>query len=103
MLLRANRQINLPSKCIMEGDLDRAVRRLESRNTAPGPDEVLGRALVIGLSVLGDKRRQIFTECFGLGIFALGWEKGRLVLLKKEGRKDCGFPILHLRSGRYAC
>lgn len=71
---------------VTEGEMDRAVQRLASRNTALGPDGVPGRALVIALLVLGNKRKQIFTECFGLGIFTLGWKEAKLVLLKKEGR-----------------
>lgn len=60
--------------------------RLASRNTAPGPDGVPGRALVIALSVLGNKLRQIFTICLNLGISPLDWKEVSLVLPKKKGR-----------------
>ncbi|CAB3240394.1 unnamed protein product [Arctia plantaginis] len=84
--LQSDRQFWSDECEVTEGELDRVVRRLASRNTAPGPDGIPGRALVIALSVLGDKLRRIFTDCLSLGVFPLGWKEARLVLLKKEGR-----------------
>lgn len=71
---------------VTEGELARAIRRLGAKNTAPGPDGVPGKALVLALDVLGPRLGQIFDQCLGLGTFPTGWKTSRLVLLRKEGR-----------------
>jgi hypothetical protein len=71
---------------VTEGELGRAVRRLSSRNTAPGPDGIPGWAWVLALAILGNKMRQLFTNCLRRGVFPNGWKEARLVLIKKEGR-----------------
>ena len=57
-------------------ELDRAVRRLRARNTAPGPDGIPGRALVLALEAgLGDRLRRLFNSCFRSGVFPSGWKE----------------------------
>ncbi|CAK1579853.1 unnamed protein product [Parnassius mnemosyne] len=68
-------------------ELDRAVSRLRARNTAPEPDRPgPGRVLVLSLANLGDRLRQLFTDCLRSAKFPTEWKEARLVLLKKEGR-----------------
>ncbi|XP_026324446.1 uncharacterized protein LOC113233538 [Hyposmocoma kahamanoa] len=72
---------------ITDEELDRAVRRLGARNTAPGPDGVPGRAWVLALHArLGNHMRRLFTSCLRSGVFPSGWKSARMVLIKKEGR-----------------
>lgn len=59
-----------------EGELDRAVWLSATPRL---------HLLVIALSVLSGKLRQIFTDSLGLSTFPLGWKEERLVLLQKEG------------------
>ncbi|CAK1581411.1 unnamed protein product [Parnassius mnemosyne] len=63
-----------------------AVSRLRAKNTAPGPDGVPGRALVLALKELEPQLRGLFTACLEQGQFPSVWKEGRLVLLRKEGR-----------------
>jgi hypothetical protein len=68
-------------------ELDRAVRRLGAKNTAPGPDGIPGRAWVMALAAgLGDRLRQLFTSCLRVGVFPSGWKVAKMVLLMKNGR-----------------
>lgn len=67
-------------------ELSGAVKRLQAKRTAPGPDGVPGRAWVLAMSALGDRLRQLFNECLKTGLFPPQWKVGRLVLLRKEGR-----------------
>ncbi|CAK1598874.1 unnamed protein product [Parnassius mnemosyne] len=67
-------------------ELDRAISRLKVRNTAPGPDGIPGRALVLSLAALGNRLRQLFTSCLRCAKFPTAWKEARLVLLKKDGR-----------------
>ncbi|XP_045772161.1 uncharacterized protein LOC123872074 [Maniola jurtina] len=71
---------------VSEEELKRAVRRLATCNTAPGPDGIPGRAWVLALEVLEYRLRHLFNSCLQSGIFPSGWKEARLVLLKKEGR-----------------
>ncbi|CAK1579824.1 unnamed protein product [Parnassius mnemosyne] len=63
-----------------------AVSRLRAKNTAPGPDGVPGRALVLALKELEPQLRGLFTACLEQGQFPSVWKEGRLILLRKEGR-----------------
>lgn len=72
---------------VTEQELDRAVKRLRARNTAPGPDGIPGRAWVLALSAgLGDRLRRLFDGCLRIGVFPKEWKEAKLVLLKKDGR-----------------
>lgn len=71
---------------VTESELDRAVRRMGARNTAPGPDGIPGRAWVLALAALGDRLRRLFNSCLRAGVFPSGWKEAGLVLLRKEGR-----------------
>lgn len=59
---------------------------MEAKNTAPGPDGIPGRALVLALSVLGERLRHLFNKCLSLGQFPKEWKAARLVLVRKAGR-----------------
>ncbi|CAH2215577.1 jg26658, partial [Pararge aegeria aegeria] len=71
---------------VSEKELDRAVKRLAKRNTAPGPDGIPGRAWILALEALGKRLRGLFNSCLRSGVFPSDWKKARLVLLKKKGR-----------------
>lgn len=73
---------------VSEEEFNQAVNSLNAKKTAPGPDGVPGRALALALSVLGDRLRQLFTNCLRLGKFPPQWKIAKMVLLKKEGRAD---------------
>lgn len=79
--------------------MDRAVQRLASRNTAPGPDGVPGRALIIALPVLGDKLRQIFTEYFGLDLSVVCYADNTLTRARESRFED----VLRLTEQGVAC
>lgn len=71
---------------VSEAEFDRAVNRLNSKKTAPGPDGVPGRVLALALSVLGNRLRRLFTDCLRQGQFPSPWKIAKMVLLKKDGR-----------------
>ncbi|CAB3254621.1 unnamed protein product [Arctia plantaginis] len=71
---------------VTEEELDRAVKRLTARNTAPGPDGIPGRAWGCALAVLGNRLRRLFTSCLRNSVFPAGWKEARLVLIQKPGR-----------------
>ncbi|CAH2208808.1 jg14054, partial [Pararge aegeria aegeria] len=67
-------------------DLRVALRRLQAKNTAPGPDGIPGRALVLAIKALEPRLLGLFCACLERGQFPLLWKTGKLVLLKKVGR-----------------
>nr|XP_049691667.1 uncharacterized protein LOC126053518 [Helicoverpa armigera]XP_049704749.1 uncharacterized protein LOC126056273 [Helicoverpa armigera]XP_049706070.1 uncharacterized protein LOC126056578 [Helicoverpa armigera] len=71
---------------VTQAETRAAVSRLRAKNTAPGPDGVPGRALVLALKELEPQLRGLFTACLEQGQFPSVWKEGRLVLLRKEGR-----------------
>ncbi|CAK1585000.1 unnamed protein product [Parnassius mnemosyne] len=71
---------------VTQAETRAAVSRLRAKNTAPGPDGVPGRALVLTLKELEPQLRGLFTACLEHGQFPSVWKEGRLVLLRKEGR-----------------
>jgi len=52
---------------ITRNELDRAVRRMAAKNTAPGPDGVPDRVLAFALSALGERLRGYFNELLSHG------------------------------------
>lgn len=71
---------------VEEVELKMAVRKLQSKNTAPGLDGVPGRALVLALREIGEWVRALFSTCLEQGRFPQAWKTGKLVLLHKVGR-----------------
>ncbi|KMQ86989.1 reverse transcriptase, partial [Lasius niger] len=71
---------------VTKEELAKEIRRLGTRNAAPGPDGIHGRAWVLALGVLGDRLRRLFTACLKSGRFPPIWKEAGLVLLRKEGR-----------------
>lgn len=71
---------------VTQAEMSAAVMRLRAKNTAPGPDGVPGRALVLALKELEPSLRGLFSACLEQGQFPTRWKDGRLVLLKKTGR-----------------
>ena len=45
---------------VTHGEMAVAIKKMEGKNTAPGPDGVPGRALGLALYVLGDRLRNLF-------------------------------------------
>ncbi|CAH2056234.1 unnamed protein product, partial [Iphiclides podalirius] len=73
---------------VSEGEMGAALLRLRGGKTAPGPDGVPGRALVLALGPLEERLRELFTACLRRGEFPQCWKAGRVVLLRKEGRPE---------------
>ncbi|CAK9834318.1 Putative 115 kDa protein in type-1 retrotransposable element R1DM [Anthophora retusa] len=71
---------------VTEAELGDAVRRMAAKNTAPGPDGIPGKIWAAALGVLGPRMRRLFDRCLELGEFPERWRRGRMVLLRKEGR-----------------
>ncbi|CAK1580084.1 unnamed protein product [Parnassius mnemosyne] len=71
---------------VTQAETRAAVLRLRAKNTAPGPDGVPGRSLVLALKELEPQLRGLFTSCLEQGQLPSVWKEGRLVLLRKEGR-----------------
>ncbi|CAK9815594.1 Putative 115 kDa protein in type-1 retrotransposable element R1DM [Anthophora plagiata] len=71
---------------VTEAELGDAIRKMAARNTAPGPDGIPGKVWALALGVLGPQLRRLFDRCLELGQFPPQWRRGRMVLLKKEGR-----------------
>lgn len=71
---------------VSKEELGAAVLRLRSKKTAPGPDGIPGRVVVIALKELSEHVRALFTECLIQGRFPQIWKEGKLVLLRKDGR-----------------
>lgn len=67
-------------------ELENAVRKCGGTRKAPGPDSICGAAWAGAVGALGDRLRRLFTSCLEQGRFPRAWKKGRLVLLRKEGR-----------------
>jgi hypothetical protein len=76
----------LPEVGVTGQELDAAVRRMCSKNTAPEPDGVPGKALGLALRVFGPRLKQLFDECLKLGKFPLDWKVARLVFLPKKDK-----------------
>ncbi|KAL0891783.1 hypothetical protein ABMA27_015050 [Loxostege sticticalis] len=75
-----------PPDPVSEGELGAAMLRLKAKNVAPGPDGIPGKVWVLAEEALGERLRALFTACLEQGRFPAAWKRGRLVLLKKEGR-----------------
>lgn len=84
---------------VTEEELRRAVKRMARKNTAPGPDGMLGKVLgfVFGQDLIRDRLRHLFSECLKMGSFPPEWKATKLVLLRK-GERTC-YP----RIGRFVC
>ncbi|CAK9820194.1 Putative 115 kDa protein in type-1 retrotransposable element R1DM [Anthophora quadrimaculata] len=71
---------------VTEAELGDAIKKMAARDTAPGPDGIPGKVWALALGVLGPQLRRLFDRCLELGQFPPQWRRGRMVLLKKEGR-----------------
>lgn len=67
-------------------ELSSAVKRMSSRNAAPGPDGVSGKVVALAHRVLGGRLRDFFSRCLREGKFPEVWRRANLVLLQKEGK-----------------
>lgn len=67
-------------------ELKIAVMKLREKNTAPGPDGIPGRVVVIAMSEMDKEVRDLFSKCLAGGRFPRVWKTGKLVLLRKHGR-----------------
>jgi hypothetical protein len=64
----------------------RAVKKMASRDVAPGPDGIPGRIWAETIDLMAPCLRHLFNRCLRKGAYPRGWRVARLVLLKKEGR-----------------
>lgn len=73
---------------VSDEEFFRALKKMISRNAAPGPDGLPGKVLALAVRVLGGRIRTLFTECLKKGRFPDSWKQANLVLLSKEGRSQ---------------
>ncbi|XP_033363215.1 LOW QUALITY PROTEIN: uncharacterized protein LOC117241388 [Bombus vosnesenskii] len=71
---------------VTEEELFEAARRMASRDVAPGPDGIPGRAWVETIVTMAPRLRHLFTRCLEEGVYPRSWRTAKLVLLRKEGR-----------------
>jgi hypothetical protein len=71
---------------VTEAELFEATRRMSSRDVAPGPDGITGRAWAETIDTMAPRLRHLFTRCLKEGAYPRMWRTARLVLLRKEGR-----------------
>lgn len=80
------RELESHTPPVTEAEFGVAVLKLRLKSTAPGPDGIPGRALVIALEEIGERVRALFSACLAQGRFPRKWKTGKLVLLRKDGR-----------------
>lgn len=71
---------------VTDEELFEAARRMASRDVAPGPDGIPGRAWAESIVTMAPRLRHLFTRCLEEGAYPRTWRTARLVLLRKEGR-----------------
>jgi hypothetical protein len=71
---------------ITEEELGEAVKKMASRNVAPGPDGIPGRIWALTYHLMAPRLRYLFNRCLAEGKYPKIWKTARLVLLRKEGR-----------------
>jgi hypothetical protein len=71
---------------ITEEELREAVKKMASRNVAPGPDGIPGRIWALTYHLMAPRLRYLSNRCLAEGKYPKIWKTARLVLLKKEGR-----------------
>jgi hypothetical protein len=71
---------------ITEEELREAVKKMASRNVAPGPDGIPGRIWALTFHLMGPRLRYLFNRCLIEEKYPKIWKTARLVLLRKEGR-----------------
>lgn len=74
------------SLAVSTQEMRRVIKRLGSKNTAPGPDGLHGKVWALASQALGDELQNIFTECLKSGCFPSIWKEATLVLIPKAGR-----------------
>ncbi|XP_073956535.1 uncharacterized protein [Choristoneura fumiferana] len=75
-----------PVPRITDDEMMALVDRLRSNKKAPGPDGVPARVIPLALEHLGERFRDLLSECLETERFPKVWKEGRLCLLRKEGR-----------------
>ncbi|XP_045541436.1 uncharacterized protein LOC123722921 [Papilio machaon] len=73
---------------ITSGEFGAAIRRLNAKKTAPGPDGIPGRAWVLAADAYEERVLELMNACLSQGRFPQLWKNGTLVLLRKEGRPE---------------
>ena len=68
-------------------ELGAVVKRMEARNTAPGPDGIPGKAIALALTVWHEELVEILNSCLREGKMPACWKKARLVLIPKPGKE----------------
>jgi hypothetical protein len=64
----------------------KAVKRMASRDVAPGPDGIPGRIWAETMNIMAPRQRHLFNRCMREGVYPRIWRTARLVLLRKKGR-----------------
>lgn len=68
-------------------ELSKAIKKMISKNTAPGPDGTPGKAMSLALSVLHEEMIETLNKCLREGIIPKCWKESRLVLIQKPGKE----------------
>lgn len=71
---------------LSDDELDRELRKLRAKKTAPGPDGVPAKALAFAMEILRDEAKSLLDDCLREGKFPSVWKDARVVLLPKAGR-----------------
>lgn len=73
---------------VTEEEVTRAIRRMNERHAAPGPDGYFAKVIFLAYKVMGSRMRRILTRCLREGSFPAVWRRANLVLLHKEGKPE---------------
>ena len=72
---------------ITPAEMNAAIKKMATKNTAPGPDGIPGKALALALTVLGEGLREILDRCLREGIIPGCWKRSKLVLIPQPGKE----------------
>ena len=69
-----------------------AIAKMSKKITAPGPDGIPSRALVLALPEISPTVRSFFDKCLQVKYFPKKWKTAKPVLIRKPGKKDPHCP-----------
>jgi hypothetical protein len=78
---------------ITNEELMGAVKKMASRDVAPGPDGIPGRIWAETIDLMAPRLRHPFNCCLRGGAYPWGWRVARLVLLKNMSPRHIYMPI----------
>ena len=79
---------------ITSTELAVTAKRMSAKNTAPGPDGILGKVISMALPVLEEEIVELFNKCLRESTVTSCWKVSKLVRLPKPG-KDPNSPAAY--------